>query len=121
MLTKIFEFVKTYQSDIIIAVAVVLMTYTGYNVGKMVAFNSLKTPVTVQKGNMTANISGAGETTSPKHVDLSVVASKKSTTHLYHFKWCSGASQISSANLLTFPTESAAISAGYKLASNCQK
>jgi hypothetical protein len=123
---KIIKFFKDYQSDIIIAVAVILMTYTGYNVGKLVAFNSLKTEISVEnpiKSNDIVRHDGGvvSSSTSPKTDDISVVASSKSKSKLYHFKWCPGAGQISPANLLTFRTESDAIAAGYKLASNCSR
>ncbi|MGD0977188.1 MAG: hypothetical protein ABR875_02760 [Minisyncoccia bacterium] len=123
---KIIKFLKDYQSDIIIVIAVALMTYIGYNVGKITAFNSMKTPITVTNSNSAADIvrpDGGIATTTPNTVktDVSVVASKKSTSKLYHFKWCPGAAQISPANLLTFPTEAAAIAAGYTLASNCNR
>jgi len=130
MLSRFFELVKTYvrtyQSDIILALAVIFITATAYNVGKIVAFNSLKTPIAITNPNEVGNIARhdeilLSESPNPKKTDLSVVASSKSSGKLYHFKWCPGAGQISSANLLTFPTETAAIAAGYKLASNCKR
>lgn len=48
-----------------------------------------------------------------------VVASKNSTSKVYHFPWCPSASKIADKNKLTFATEAAAISAGYTLAGNC--
>jgi hypothetical protein len=127
MLSKFFELVKKYQSDIIIAIIVSLMTYSAYNVGKIVAFNSLKSPITIEEGSLQTDIvrhdenGGEVESTNPQKADLSVVASSKSKSMLYHFKWCPGAGQISPANLKTFPNEANAIAAGYKLASNCSR
>lgn len=122
----IIKFLKDYQSDIVIVIAVALMTYIGYNVGQITAFNSIKTPITITNPGSAADIvrpDGGIVTATPNSTktDLSVVASSKSAGKLYHFKWCPGASQISPANLLTFPTEAAAIAAGYKLASNCSR
>jgi hypothetical protein len=123
---KVIKFLKEYQSDIIVVIAVALMTYIGYNVGKITAFNSMKTPITITNPDSANNIvrpDGGITTTTPNlaKTDLSVVASSKSTGKLYHFKWCPGAAQISPANLLTFSNEAAAIAAGYKLASNCNR
>lgn len=126
MLTKISEIVKKYQSDIVIVLAVSLMTYTGYNLGKIVAFNSIKTPISIEEEGGQDNIVRpdnklADQAQSTQKVDLSVVASSKSKGKLYHFLWCPGAGQISEQNKLTFLNEAAAIAAGFKLASNCNR
>lgn len=131
MLPKFFELVKRYQTDIVLAVAIILIAVTSYNIGKIIAYRSIKTPITItepqdivrrevgQGSNQAANIQSAA---SPRDLrDLTVVASKKSSSKLYHFTWCPGAKQIAVANKLTFTTESAAITAGYTLAGNCRK
>lgn len=128
MLPKFFELVKRYQADIVLAVAIILIAITSYNVGKIIAYRNIKSPITIteprdivrrevgQGSNQAANIQSAA---SPR--DLTVVASKKSSSKLYHFTWCPGAKQIAAANKLTFATESAATAAGYTLAGNCKK
>ena len=128
MLAKFIELVKRYQADIVLAVAIILITITSYNVGKIIAYRSIKTPLTItdpqdivrremgQGSNQAANIQSAA---SPR--DLTVVASKKSSSKLYHFTWCPGAKQIAAANKLTFVNEAAAIGTGYTLAGNCKK
>jgi hypothetical protein len=70
MLTKLTKLVKDYQSDIIIAAAIMLMTYIGYNIGKIAVYSSLKTPIVVENkadlNNIVRPLSGtAGETVSP--------------------------------------------------------
>ena len=57
---------------------------------------------------------------SAQPVDPRVVASKASSSKLYHHPWCSGAQRIKETNKLWFPTEADAIAAGYTLAANCQ-
>lgn len=128
MLSKLLELVKKYQIDIVLAVAIILIAITSYNIGKIIAYRSVKIPITItdpqdivrreagQGNNQAANIQSA---INPR--DLTVVASKKSSSKLYHFTWCPGAKQIAAANKLTFATESAAIAAGYTLAGNCKK
>ena len=131
MLTKIFNFVKTHQADVVLAITIVLITITSYNLGRFSVLQAQKTPITIiqpgedgnnivrpegQGSNQAANIQKA---VAPR--DPTVVASKKSSSKLYHFTWCPGAKQISTANKVTFPTDTAAIAAGYTLAGNCQK
>lgn len=127
MLTKLFNFIKSRQADVILAIAVILLTITSYNLGKIMAYQKLKTPITIYDAQSPLDIvrpnerqgSQAKISTAPR--DQTVVASKNSKTKLYHFTWCSGASQIADKNKLTFATETAAIAAGYTLAGNCKK
>ena len=129
MLPKIFHLIKRYQSQIVLAVAVALIGTASYNLGKIAVYQSLKTPVTITnpqdfalpKVGETNQKSQAQVLTVPKKLDQSVVASKKVKSKLYHFVWCPGASKIASQNKITFPTEAAAIAAGYTLAGNCKK
>lgn len=128
MLAKIFNFIKGHETDIVLAAVIVLITITSYNVGKIIAYRSIKTPIVItepqdivrretgQGNNQAANIQSAA---GPR--DLTVVASKKSASKLYHFTWCPGAKQISAANKISFSNETAAIAAGYTLAGNCRK
>lgn len=131
MLTKIIKFVKTYQSDIVLALAIVLISVTAFNLGKLSVANDKKFPITITESN-TANSLGAingGDNTGSKKLaprtynpsPSFVVASKASKSRVYHFPWCSGASRISEKNKITFPTEATALAAGYTLAGNCSK
>ncbi len=99
-----------------LAVFVVLISVISFNLGKISAFNRLKTPITVTEPNIKANIGDQRDSQ-----DQPVVASKASSGKLYHFSWCSSASRIAEKNKLTFINETAAIAAGYTLASNCSK
>lgn len=131
MLSKIFNFIKTYQSDVVLSIGVALITITSYNLGKISAYKSIKSPITADETGNAQNIvrheigeRGEEQTSTRKtsiQRDQSVVASKKSQSKLYHFTWCPGAAKIANQNKITFPNEAAAIAAGFKLASNCTK
>lgn len=123
MIAKFISFVKAYHADIVLVIVMVSVTIISFNLGRM----SLQ-----EKGNRAISVIGptdmpgtilsqpnTGEENKPKN--QTVVASKASTSKLYHFSWCSGAKRISEKNKLTFPNEAAAIAAGYSLAGNCQR
>ncbi len=123
MLSKFFQLIKSYQSDITLAVAVILISVISFNLGKISAISSQKAQINITGGE---NVKQTGDAVSntPSKVapkDQTVVASKNSKGKLYHFTWCSGASQIAEKNKITFVNETAAIAAGYTLAGNCQK
>lgn len=124
-----FDFLKIHQSNIILAISIVLITIISFNLGQIAERNSLKTPISIKDGPGVAEVgdrrmatSATSQTAATKDkTNLTVVASKKSSTKYYHFTWCPGASKIAPANKITFSNESAAITAGFTLASNCQK
>ena len=127
---KLIKFLKTYQADIILAIAVILISITSFNLGKISAHQQKKTPISITEPNSTNRLgteSGNAENfglPNAKHPMLnavSVVASRASKSKVYHFPWCAGVSSIADKNKITFTSEVAAISAGYTLASNCQK
>lgn len=104
----------------------ILMAGIGYNLGRITALHA--SPGTEDQ---TASILGSQNPTkavpaikitqpSPIPTDPRVVASKATSSKLYHHPWCSGALRIKETNKLWFPTEASAISAGYTLAANCQ-
>ncbi len=116
MLAKFFQLIKLRQSDIVLAVAVILITIISFNLGKISSLNGQKAQIKVTGGE------NAPQTTSYSlPTNLPVVASKNSKGKLYYFSWCSGALKIAEKNKITFPNETAAIAAGYTLAGNCQK
>lgn len=125
MIAKILNLVKQYQHGLFIGLCMVITAGIGYNVGRITALHA--SPSTEDQ---TASILDAQSPTkavpaikvtqpSPIPTDPRVVASKASSSKLYHHPWCSGAQRIKETNKLWFPTESAAISAGYTLAGNC--
>ena len=119
MLAKIRELIKSYHSELVLAVAVIAITIISFNLGRMSVGNSVaKLPLVISTPSFSAP-TGATQDSAPR--DERVVASKASSSKLYHFTWCSGAKRITDKNKITFPNESAAIAAGYSLAGNCQK
>ena len=124
------KFIKTYQADIVLALAVVLISTTAFNLGKISAIKGQKAQITITQPE--SKVQGLGSNQKSELVNslnakpytLSVspvVASKNSTGKVYHFPWCSSASKIAEKNKITFATEAAAILAGYTLAGNCKK
>lgn len=131
MLAKFFKSVKTYQSDIILAITIVLISITAFNLGKISAYQQKKTPITITKPESANGLvtRDNGNSQNPERLGVGsrklgvtqVFASKVSKSKVYHFPWCPGASKIADKNKLTFATETAAISAGYTLAGNCSR
>ncbi len=121
MLSKLIQFVKAKQSEVILCIAIVLITIISFNLGKTSAINGQKTPITIIGGENAGQPGDTRGTPVPVARDQTVVASKNSKGKLYHFSWCSGASQIAEKNKITFSNEAAAIAAGYTLAGNCQR
>ncbi len=127
MIAKIAEFGKKYRSELLLGVSFVAVVLISFNIGRMSVLEGPKSALQIiPPGAQVANVAGAvtSASGSPKPQqpqDLRVVASKASSSHLYHFMWCSGAKRISEKNKIYFDTEAAAIAAGYSLAGNCQK
>lgn len=132
MIAKISDFVKVHFSDIILALCIALITVISFNIGKIAGREQANSFTAVLSGPnvktaVTSPVPGAGEQklpttqTSKKTGDLRVYVSKASSSKVYHFSWCPGASKIAEKNKLTFENEAAAIAAGYTLAGNCQK
>ncbi len=124
---KFIRIIKTYQADIILALSVVLISLISFNLGRIYTFDQKKSQITITDSRdknksdqeTTSNIKKSQAPLTDRGGD--VIASKKSISKLYYFSWCSGTSRISEKNKIVFPTEAAAISAGYSLAGNCQK
>ncbi len=121
MLSKFFQLIKSRQSDIVLAVTIILISVISFNLGKASSLNGQKAQIKITEGENTRQLRGAKGTPAPVAKDQTVVASKNSKGKLYHFTYCPGASMIAEKNKITFPNEAAAIAAGYTLAGNCQK
>ena len=118
------KFIKTHQSDIILVVAIALISAISFNLGKMSVLTGRKASIELVGGENASQAANANGTTASQMAvkkDPTVVASKNSKNKLYHFTWCPGASQIAEKNKITFSNEAAAITAGYTLAGNCQR
>lgn len=121
MLSKLIQFVKTRQSEIVLAVAVAAITIISFNLGKISALNGQKAQIKITGGNKVETKENSPSMKTTPMSDQIVIASKNSKAKLYHFTWCPGASQISEKNRIIFPNEAAAIAAGYTLAGNCRR
>ncbi len=124
MLSKFFQLIKSYQSDIILTVVVILISVISFNLGKISATNGQKAQIKITGGENAGrpgNVRGILTSVAPVVRDQTVIASKNSKGKLYHFTWCPGASMIAEKNKLTFANENTAIAAGYTLAGNCQR
>jgi hypothetical protein len=123
MLTKFLQLVKQYQYDIFLGAAFALVIIISFNLGKtgVLSSNSIKigSGANIYKAASYSPPSSALSKTAAQ-TDLRVVASKNSTSKLYHFTWCSGAKRIKEENKIWFASAQEAISSGYSLANNCQ-
>ena len=132
MLAKIGELVKTYQSDVVLALAIICISVLSFNLGKYQAFESSKTPIVIRNGTTAKPL--AKETTQQgsdskqvttnkpriKVTQVAVIASKGNKNKLFHYPWCPGYNRIAERNKLTFANAQVAIAAGYSQAANCK-
>lgn len=121
MLSKFFQLIKSRQSDIVLAVTVILISVISFNLGKASSLNGQKAQIKITGGENTKRVGDTMGIFALPVKDQTVVASKNSKGKLYHFTYCPGASMIAEKNKITFPNEAAAIAAGYTLAGNCQR
>ncbi|MBI2063013.1 MAG: hypothetical protein HYT61_02100 [Candidatus Yanofskybacteria bacterium] len=128
MLAKLLKLVKMYQSDIVLTFVVIFISMISFNLGKISILHKQKLPITITEPVNSRQATGNNEKgiqnskLEPSTYNLTpsfVVASKNSANKIYHFPWCPSASKITEKNKITFATETAAISAGYILAGNC--
>lgn len=132
MLPKFIKLVKQYETETVLALTTILISVLSFQIGKVYTFSHWPTAnfspqaVSAEDVFLTDALPAAAplsaqteKTNKTKTFEMTVVASKNSDK--YHFLWCPGASKISSKNKVTFASETAAITAGYILASNCQK
>ncbi|MBX4190443.1 hypothetical protein KW791_04090 [Candidatus Parcubacteria bacterium] len=119
MIAKITNWVKSRQKDLFLGLCLILVAGIAYNIGKIrssgVEEISANLPLQIQ----TPSKVKPKVTPVPKPKDQRVVASKSAKSKLYHYTWCSGAQRIKETNKLWFESASAAESAGYSLAGNC--
>ena len=127
IIAKLIKLSKLYQQDIVLVIAVALITIISFNTGKIYGTANLKNSIRVIKGQETTN---ASPNTPPSDeeiirtsakADLRVVASKSSMSKKYHFLWCPSAEKIKEENKIYFSSDQEAESRGYTLAGNCTK
>jgi hypothetical protein len=88
-----------------------LVAFGAFGLGRLSALEDAKPPIRIEN---------APEITTPPAIPAGgyVVGAKTGST--YYFPWCSGAERISAANQTWFPSEPAALKAGYHPAKNCK-
>lgn len=124
IITKTLALIKSLQFELFILACFALVGIISYQFGRIRALE--KTPITLsEKAIIFDAVAGPsqqkeGIAATPRPSDSRVVASKKSTSKLYHFTWCSGAKRIKEENKLWFSSSTEAERAGYTLAGNCQ-
>lgn len=118
--------VKRHDRDLWLALCLALVAWSAYNLGYI--RGRRPPPSGASTGAMFRARADAAParpqgSVAPRadHRDPRVVASKSSSSKKFHFTWCPGASKIKEANRVWFPTETAAIAAGYTLAGNCAR
>lgn len=110
MLAKITAFVKQHHSEFILGIAILCITLISFNVGRMsvsqagVPQASSGETAGSELSGLTAKISS---TATPKPKDPTVIASKASSSKLYHFTYCSGSQRIADKNKISFPNDAA--------------
>ena len=135
MLAKAGQFVKSlpgllkpYIFDLFLVACVALIAVISYNLGRIHAYQQAAIGAgetlsfTAPDQAPIAQKAAAKPKTSPTPKvprDPRVVASKASSSKVYHFTWCSGALRIKDSNKLWFAGEAEAQAAGYTLAGNC--
>ncbi len=117
MIAKITNLVKRHQRDIFLAVCLILVAGIGYNLGRLSGPQKQSGEADTEAASMVAAVP-VKNTPAPR-TDTRVVASKNSKSKLYHYTWCPGAQKIKEQNKVWFNTASAAETAGYSLAGNC--
>lgn len=121
------DFVKRHREHLWTGFLLALVGWSAYNLGLVRAQSGarpLQEAGVFRAGDSPVSPSPSAKQGSTKSAidksDTRVVVSKTSTSRKYHHSWCAGAKQIKEANRVWFPTEQAAIDAGYSLAGNCQ-
>ena len=129
-IANIVGFVKRHQDRLWRGFVLVLIAWSGFNVG---IISARKGAIPAQEATLfqsrTSIVSqtpvpaGQGSQTTVRldKSDVRVVVSKGSSSKKYHYSWCSSGQRIKEPNRLWFPTAQAAEAAGYTLAGNCSE
>lgn len=102
---------ELFLSDWGLVLAVFLVAFTSFGLGRLSATEDAKPVVSVGQAPLEEEARGMA-------IGGLVVASRNGS--VYHFPWCSGASQIKEANKVWFASEAAAEAAGYAPSKSCK-
>lgn len=129
--------VANHERGLYFALLVVVLTTLSFGLGRLSVVEQNREPVRIELPALASAPVSTGEGSKPYLTPASatkasnpgpnvktgssavVVASRSGTK--YHFPYCGSAKTIKPENLITFPSEAAAQSAGYTLAKNCKK
>jgi hypothetical protein len=124
MLSKIKDFVKKKESDLVVILGLVLVAVASFGAGYLIAPRAVKSPIIIE--NNQAAIMPQNSQNQALESDISIslktpekglfVGSAKSDK--YHWPQCPFAQKISPQNQVWFNSESEAQKAGYKRCSN---
>ena len=114
MISKIKNFFKSYEKDLILAVVIILVALISFGLGRLSKIGESRVPITIENLSTTTPT----EKITDNKIMGNFVASKNGTK--YHYPWCSGAQSIKEENKIWFSTAEEAQKAGYQPASNCK-
>ncbi len=125
MITKIKNFCKPYEKDLIIVIVIVMVAFISFGLGRLSKIRDNKPPVIIDNigaapGQIKSVFSpgmAQNELVIPNQGGM-LVGSKNGTK--YHYPWCSGAQSIKEENKVWFSSAEEARQAGYTPASNCK-
>lgn len=102
---------EPFLGDWGLVLAVFLVAFASFGLGRLSATEAAKPAVSVGQAPLEEEARGMA-------IGGLVVASRNGS--VYHFPWCSGASQIKEANKVWFASEAAAEAAGYAPSKSCK-
>jgi len=114
MLSKIKNFFKSYEKDLILAAVIILVALISFGLGRLSKIGESRVPITIENLSTTT----PAEKITDNKIMGNYVASKNGTK--YHYPWCAGAQSIKEENKIWFSTAEEAQKAGYQPASNCK-
>lgn len=114
MLSKIKNFFKSYEKDLILAAVIILVALISFGLGRLSKIGESRVPITIENLSTTTQT----EKITDNKTTGNFVASKNGTK--YHYPWCAGAQSIKEENKIWFSTAEEAQKAGYEPASNCK-
>jgi len=129
MLDQIKQFIKTNESELILALGVILISLISFSAGRLTAPVLEKQPISIEyltptpakileaKSAFQNTTAGNGDQDLSDKTEGVYVASKNSNK--YHFPDCSGAKRIAERNKIWFSSKEEAESIGYTPAANC--
>lgn len=120
MLDQIKQFIKSNESELMLALGVILISLISFSAGRLTAPNLEKQPMVVEYLKSSAFENTTRDIEGQELVDRTegaYVASKNSNK--YHLPDCSGAKRIAEHNKIWFNSKEEAESLGYTPAANC--